>query len=60
MPSKPTKYRIEVSTDHQKELRMAAALAGLSVPEYVEVVLRPKVRADLQGRMIAQGLTANK
>lgn len=54
------KYRVEVTTDHEKELRVAAALAELSVPEYVEVVVRPKVQADLQGRLLAQGLTANK
>ena len=48
---KPTKYRVELSGDHERELKMSAACAGTSVPDYVERILRPATQSDLRRRL---------
>lgn len=55
---KAKKYRVELSTDHETEMKMAAVAAGLSVPDYMEKVVRPVVQEDLSRRLRAGALAA--
>jgi len=55
---KAKKYRVELSTQHEREMKMAAAAASLSVPEYMERVVRPQVQADLSRRLHTEALVA--
>ena len=50
---KAKKYRVELSNDHEVEMKMAAVAAGLSVPDYMEQVVRPVVQEDLSRRLRA-------
>jgi len=58
MTTKPTKYRVELSIEHERELKMSAAAAGLSVPDYVETVLRPQTQQDLARRLQSEALAS--
>ena len=55
---KTKKYRVELSIEHERELKMCAAAAGLSVPDYVETVLRPQTQADLSRRLQSEALAS--
>lgn len=44
-------YRPRLSPELTTVLRTAAALAGLTVPDYLEQVVTPFVRTDLQRRI---------
>ena len=44
-------YRPRLSTELTAALRTAAALANLTVPDYLEQVVTPFVRTDLQRRI---------
>ncbi len=54
--SKATKYRVELSPDHEREVKMAAACAQLSPSEYMENVVRPHVQSDLRRRLQGEAL----
>lgn len=56
--TKAAKYRVELSGDHERELKMSAACAGISVPDYVERVLRPATQSDLRRRLQADAAWA--
>ncbi len=50
-------FRPRFSNGHSKELRSAAALAGLSPSQYLEQVIRPLVQQDHQRRLEAMGIS---
>jgi hypothetical protein len=58
MNPKAKKYRVELSAPHEREVKMAAAAAGLSVPDYMEQVVRPQVQADLSNRLQGSALAS--
>lgn len=43
-------FRPRLSHDHARALQAAAALAGLTPNQYLEVVVRPLVEADFRER----------
>ena len=50
--SQPTEpYRPRLSIHLAADLRVAAGLAGMTVPEYLEGVVAPVVSTDLQRRI---------
>ncbi len=55
---KAKKYRVELSAEHEREMKIAAAAASLSVPEYMERVVRPHVQVDLSRRLHSEALLA--
>lgn len=44
-------YRPRMSPELTAELKLAAGLAGLTVPEYLDQVVRPYVATDAQQRI---------
>lgn len=55
---KAKKYRVELTVDHEREVKMAAAAAGISVPEYMENVVRPFIQSDLSRRLQGAALAS--
>ena len=49
-------FRPRFSNGHSKELRSAAALAGLSPSQYLEQVVRPLVQEDHARRLESLGM----
>jgi hypothetical protein len=58
MMNKAKKYRVELTVDHEREVKMAAAAAGISVPEYMENVVRPFIQSDLSRRLQGAALAS--
>ncbi len=56
--NKAKKYRVELTVDHEREVKMAAAAAGISVPEYMENVVRPFIQSDLSRRLQGAALAS--
>lgn len=56
--NKAKKYRVELTMDHEREVKMAAAAAGISVPEYMENVVRPFIQSDLSRRLQGAALAS--
>lgn len=56
--NKAKKYRVELTVNHEREVKMAAAAAGISVPEYMENVVRPFIQSDLSRRLQGAALAS--